>query len=919
MTNHYALKTTIRRFRQLGLTALLIGGTAVVAQAQSLNYSAAGATNVTGTYTDLGTTGAAIATANTDDANSAAQSIGFTFSYNGVSFTQFVLNTNGAIRLGSAAPSTAALYYNADENGTGTDPLAGNNPADVNLLLPFNIDLVPGSGAGGAEYRVLTSGTAPNRVCTIQWKNVADKAGTGTDIANVTQYANISFQLKLYETSGNIEFVYDQAVAGTGAAGVRLPQVGLKGSGVAAGQVTLALKANPAAAWSTTTFQNTNYTTNTHNITKTAGPDAGRTYRFTPIPPLANDVAVRAVYTLGKIATPSALPQAVRAFIANAGTAPRTNVAVTLSITGANTFTNTVTVPTLPVGAQGTITFADLPATLTAGTNTVTVSVVADEDNTNNSVTVSQLVTPNRLSYIEPGKPNDGAVFFSNTSAGAVLSAKYTVPGTVALANASITFAAAPSNPTTAFQVVVYDATSAGTPGNLIYASTPQNRPAGGGDVTVTLPPLQATGAFHVGVKEVGTTGSYIATQTETPLRASTFYISATGAAPWTDLAPTTFQRRFAIEVELLPAPTCVAPTNLAITGTTATTAVASFTAASNVGGYELIYGPTGFQPATGGTTVTASASPFTLTGLQPGTNYQVYVRSNCTGGGKSFLAGPVNFSTICNTVTTVTAFPYNEGFDNILTGQALPCGIKIIDANGDGTTWAVTRTTPNSGTSAIRYNAITLNNVAANDWFFTPALVLAANTRYQVAFRYRGEGIANSPSSFTESLEVKSGAEATAAAQTNLLYTNAAITNTSYALANGTSTPVVALLPAGAGTQYVGFHVKSAANQGALYIDDIVVAPVVASATSEALMRAVSVFPNPSTTGLFDLEIHGARANGPLEVLVTNALGQRVHKGAARDNYTNKLDLSGLAPGIYTLRLRNGEEYMTSRISIVK
>jgi hypothetical protein len=374
-----------------------------------------------------------------------------------------------------------------------------------------------------------------------------------------------------------------------------------------------------------------------------------------------------------------------------------------------------------------------------------------------------------------------------------------------------------------------------------------------------------------------------------------------------------------AIELGLLPAPACAPPTDLAITGATATTAVATFTAASNVGGYELVYGPAGFQPATGGTTVTAPASPFTLTDLQPGTNYQVYVRSNCTGSGKSFFAGPVNFSTICSAVTTVTTFPYNEGFDNILTGQALPCGLKLLDVNNDGATWAITRTTPNSGTSAIRYNAITLNNVAADDWFFTPALVLGANTRYQVAFRYRGEGIANSPSSFTESLEVKSGADATVAAQTNLLYTNAAITNTSYALANGTSTPVVALLPAGAGTQYVGFHVKSAANQGALYIDDIAVTAVVASATSEALLRAVSVFPNPSTTGVFDLEIHGARAKGPLEVSVTNALGQRVHKGTARDNFTNKLDLSGLAPGIYTLRLRNGEEHITSRLSIVK
>jgi hypothetical protein len=242
-----------------------------------------------------------------------------------------------------------------------------------------------------------------------------------------------------------------------------------------------------------------------------------------------------------------------------------------------------------------------------------------------------------------------------------------------------------------------------------------------------------------------------------------------------------------------------------------------------------------------------------------------------------------------------------------------------VLDANNDGATWAITTTSPNSGPNSIRYRGLTVNNTAANDWFFTPALTLNATSRYQVAFRYRGEGIVNSPSSYTEKLEVTSGTAATVAAQTNILYTNNAITNTSYALANGTSTPAVALLPAGASTQYVGFHVMSDATQGNLYIDDISITATAVTANSEALLRAISVFPNPSTTGLFDLEIHGANAKGRLGVLVTNTLGQQVYTGLARDNYSNKLDLSNLAPGIYYLQVRNGDEQMTSRISIVK
>ncbi|RYZ35159.1 MAG: hypothetical protein EOP49_33765, partial [Sphingobacteriales bacterium] len=165
------------RLRQLGLTAALLGGTALAAQAQTLNYSTSTATNVAGTFTDLGATGTVITTTNTDDDNSAAQAIGFTFAFNGSSFTQFVLNTNGIMRLGSAAPSVANLFANYETGqATGVDPISSAAAADVNLLAPFNFDLT--AGTSPAEYRVATTGTAPNRVCTIQWKNVSDKSGT---------------------------------------------------------------------------------------------------------------------------------------------------------------------------------------------------------------------------------------------------------------------------------------------------------------------------------------------------------------------------------------------------------------------------------------------------------------------------------------------------------------------------------------------------------------------------------------------------------------------------------------------------------------------------------------------------------------------------------------------------------------------
>jgi hypothetical protein len=910
-----------QQLRQLGLTAALLGGSATVALAQNLSYPVAQASNSAGTYTDLGITGTVIATANNDNANSVAQNIGFSFSYGGATFTQFVFNTNGVVRLGNAAPSTAALYYDSGQTGTGTDPLQSTDAADTNLIMPFNIDLVPGSGAGAVEYRVATTGTAPNRVCTIQWKNVADKQGAGQEAGIGTQYANFSFQVKLYETTNAVDFVYGAATAGTaGAVGTRYPQIGLKAGGLSTSQLLLALKRD-ISIWKTTTFTTDNYASQVHDIIRTVLPDAGRTYHFGPA--VANDVAIRGVYTLNKVATLGALPQGIRVYIANLGTTAQTNLPITLTVTGANSFTATNTLASLPAGAAGYLTFAtSLPNTFVAGTNTVTVSVPADDNSYNNAANVEQLISTNTMSYLEPSRALDG-ITLNYGAANGILATKFTLGAVSYLGSATLQFATG-NGPTTDYQVVVYNANgTGGVPGTLLYTSPTQSRPAAGASVTVPISPLQLpVGSFYIGIKEIGTTGASLATQTEVPLRSTTFYISGNGTT-WTDLANTTYAVRFGIEANLTVAPNCLAPTGLAVSGTTANATTVAFTAAASTSGYELVYGPSGFVPTAGtGTTVAVTTSPYTLTGLQPATKYDVYIRSVCATTGTSTYAGPVSFTTGCAATTSIAAFPYTESFDKSIPGQSLPCGYAVLDANADGTTWRISTENPNSGTNNMRYQGSVVNNTVANDWFFTPALVLpgTANTRYQVAFRYRAAGVGSTgTSNFTESLEVKSGTAATAAGQTNLLYTNTSINNLAYVQAGGSSTPVVAYLPAGASTQYLGFHAISAANQGNLYIDDLSVTAVVVTSTSEALLRAVSVFPNPSATGVFNLAVSGANAQKGLELEVVNTLGQRVYAGTARDNFTTTLDLSNLANGLYHLKVRNGNDYLVRQISIVK
>jgi GEVED domain/Secretion system C-terminal sorting domain len=126
-----------------------------------------------------------------DDAYSSATNIGFNFVYKGNTFTQLVVNTNGFLVLGATAPG--ASFTNNFNSGTFYQ----------NLIAPLWDDWVTQGNAGGAsvgnfiKYRL--SGTSPNQVLTIEWFGMERFSYAGP---------NINFQVKLYEGSNNIEFIY---------------------------------------------------------------------------------------------------------------------------------------------------------------------------------------------------------------------------------------------------------------------------------------------------------------------------------------------------------------------------------------------------------------------------------------------------------------------------------------------------------------------------------------------------------------------------------------------------------------------------------------------------------------------------------------------------------------------------------------
>ncbi|HBS86565.1 MAG: hypothetical protein A2W91_20305 [Bacteroidetes bacterium GWF2_38_335] len=92
-------------------------------------------------------------------------------------------------------------------------------------------------------------------------------------------------------------------------------------------------------------------------------------------------------------------------------------------------------------------------------------------------------------------------------------------------------------------------------------------------------------------------------------------------------------------------APSCPKPTNLAVSNITAHTVDVNWVEFASATEWYLEYGAPGFTPGDG-TYVYTNTIPFTITGLVPETDYDVYVRAYCTPGDTSAYTGPVSFTT---------------------------------------------------------------------------------------------------------------------------------------------------------------------------------------------------------------------------------------------------------------------------------
>ncbi len=237
-----------------------------------------------------------------DDNRSFQVPIGFDFYYIGQRYTMFSVSTNGFIdfsnstRDGGPGTGTRSNWafgpYDQDLSSS-TRSAPSGDAGTVLAIAPFYYDLTTQGEldplGGSIKYQV--TGTAPNRVLTVEWIRMAIWTNTTP---------NFNFQLKLYESSGKIEFLYSTMTQGTfdwAASPTNGYTIGMSGPTISnpptTGQVLIQQTAN------STSFS----AVQQNNLTIV--PTANSIFTFTPVVPTAapTNLSFSAVTTTGMTLT----------------------------------------------------------------------------------------------------------------------------------------------------------------------------------------------------------------------------------------------------------------------------------------------------------------------------------------------------------------------------------------------------------------------------------------------------------------------------------------------------------------------------------------------------------------------------------------------------------------------------------------
>ena len=249
--------------RNLAIAATVWVLSSFGAQSQSITNYAFSASS--GSFSQItGTAMTGMGTGTVDEGYYSSVPIGFDFFYMGVRYTSLSVSTNGWLTLGTNI--TNATPINNLATGGSPRPVIAPLWDDLNLQTTANSSFV-------------TTGTVGSRIFTLQILNNKWSAGApGT---------TISYQVKLYESNGRIQFVYRPDADAVNAASA---SIGISATGTGSG-----------------TFLSLNNTGTTPTVSSTAEtnnlnskPASGQTYSFlSPTPTAPTSLSFATVSTTG--------------------------------------------------------------------------------------------------------------------------------------------------------------------------------------------------------------------------------------------------------------------------------------------------------------------------------------------------------------------------------------------------------------------------------------------------------------------------------------------------------------------------------------------------------------------------------------------------------------------------------------------
>ncbi|MCU7617269.1 T9SS type A sorting domain-containing protein [Chryseobacterium sp. PBS4-4] len=273
MKQFYNFFSSTKRLRKnlqnlsVGLVFLFAGYHSVNAQVSAYSFAQSA-----GTFTTL-TGGTVLETATTNTGATSLYNVSypvvmpFSLNYNGSTYSNLVVSSNGYITFGGTDASTGTTPISGAADWDGSISAWGRS-----LNSMFNINSTTG------DIRWGTVGTAPNREMVIQWTNFKPSYSTST-----TSVYAFSFQIRLKETSNQIITTYNSGSYLIGSTTVAsTAQIGLRGK--TNNDYNNRLNASTLAFTSSTpgiSSASTQYYS-TSTTAASGMPTAGLTYTWTP-------------------------------------------------------------------------------------------------------------------------------------------------------------------------------------------------------------------------------------------------------------------------------------------------------------------------------------------------------------------------------------------------------------------------------------------------------------------------------------------------------------------------------------------------------------------------------------------------------------------------------------------------------------